>query len=99
MAINFPDEGYRTLHDAGAQEWCEHQLDNFIDYLTEHVPQPEMTVGRIRQTAVEYITQQQMTAEFAPIAQRCDGTDGLFLGVVITMMAEYLKALVLDRFM
>ncbi len=99
MAVNYSEGGYRTLTEAGAQVWCEDELENFIGYLTAQVPESEMTAGRIRQEALAYIATQQETESFAPITERCDGTNGLFLGLVITMMGEYLKALVLDRCM
>lgn len=97
-AIAFSEEGYRTLEEAGAQEWCEAHLDDFIAYLVQQVPDAEMTVGRILEEARPYIAAKQEEPEFLPIAQRCDGTGGLFLGFVIVVMEKYLQALVLDRF-
>lgn len=98
MAINFPKAGYDLLDEAGAREWCEDELDNFVDYIVQTMPETAMTVGSIGQAAKDYLVQEQEVPGMVAITIKCDGTNGLFLGLVRKVMAEYLQALVVDRF-
>lgn len=87
--IDFPDEGNAMLDEAHAREWCEEHLDDFRATLPE-----ETTRGAIREAAKAYIVAHQDNDDFAMIRETADGTNGLFVGLVITVMAEYMLELI-----
>lgn len=94
---DFPFEGFEILKDAEAGDWCHEHLDDFVQVLLQNFAPEELTKGNIRESAKNYIVEHQNDEDFAAIVRKADGTDGLFLGLVIKVMSDYMLHLVIQR--